>query len=85
MLSLFRIIKSWFVNETPETIAEPIIPYGDYICALPDNWIPGDGIMIDINFTMEQIELRNYADCVRNLSMKHSESLIKNTSEGRFV
>lgn len=64
---------------------EPEMWYADYICALPTNWIAGDEIKMDIRYMMEQNELRIYADTVRNLNLSHSESLIKNTSEGRFV
>lgn len=38
--------------------------YTDYICALPSNWIPGEGMQIDIRYSMEQAELFNYAQSV---------------------
>jgi hypothetical protein len=63
MLSLIRIVKGWFVDEAPEEIT----PYADYICPLPPSWIPGEGIRIDMRFTMEQAEEQNYKECVDRL------------------
>lgn len=80
MLSLIRIVKGWFVDE----VSEEIIPYADYICPLPSTWIPGEGIRIDMKFTMEQAESMNYKECVDRLnSTPYKKLLPKDTPEGK--
>lgn len=76
MLSFIKIIRSWFVHDVPE---EDVIYYAEYICPLPPNWIPGDGMKMDVKFTMEQAEALNYKECIDRLKETRPENLNKNT------
>jgi hypothetical protein len=90
MLQLLQIIFSFIGRQIRYIFSlfrrkqEPTEVYATYICACPPNFIQGEGIHIDINWTLEKCEEANMAETNARKPKPTSENLHRTTPQERI-